>query len=95
MAGCMAIAAALVFVTVGCRETGGGVEAVESLPRSIASESPNSEPVTPEVADPAGNGDGPESILEFGLFGPVVPDLGTEAYESDCNMENDPYETCL
>ncbi len=41
-------------------------------------------------------GQGPESILEFGLFGPVVPTLESEGYyQSDCRFENDPYETCL
>lgn len=41
-------------------------------------------------------GQGPESILEFGLFGPVVPTLDSDGYyQSDCRFENDPYETCL
>ena len=40
-------------------------------------------------------GEGTESILEFGLFGPVLPDVGAEGYETDCGFENAPYETCL
>jgi hypothetical protein len=40
-------------------------------------------------------GEGTESILEFGLFGPVLPDVGAEGYETDCGFENAPFETCL
>ena len=83
-----------------CRESGGRVEAVEALPQSAA---PSSARVEPAVGEDRSAGPEPrrrgdedvESILEFGLFGPVLPAPEGVVYESDCRFENDPYEACL
>ena len=93
----LATIAVLVLVTFGCRDAGPGVQAVESLPRSVAAEEPRDDPGPSDTVlrGGAGGGGDPEPIFEFGLFGPVEPALGADIYESDCNFEDDPYETCL
>lgn len=75
----------------GCREAGDRIEAVEVLPAAA----PLEQPAQAEAEPTRRGGEGPESILEFGLFGPAVSALDAEISESDCNFENDPYETCL
>ncbi len=94
----LATVAVLVLVTSGCGD-GRGVKAVESLPRSVAAERPGDESEPPDTVEPETaeadrpSGAGPEALFEFGLFGPAAPSADT--YESDCNFEDDPYETCL
>ncbi len=91
---------ALVTLLTGCGETGGRIEAVEALPQSPSSQSVA---VDPSAADGESggseltrrSGERPDAILEFGLFGPVLPASEGETYETDCRFEDDPYETCL
>jgi hypothetical protein len=87
------------LLVAGCGETGGRVEAVETLARPEAAspvvvEAPAGEPAG--GGEPTRRGDGNvESILEFGLFGPALPPAEGVVYETDCRFEDDPYETCL
>ena len=89
-----------VAVLLGCGGTESGVGAVESMPRSIAAEAGGAGSTGAELATNNDTatllaGDGPQAILEFGLFGPVVPVSDSETYEADCRFDDDPYETCL
>ena len=87
---------------IGCDGAGGGVEAVDSVPLSLGTESAaenasaidgaaTSSPTTSSDLSVVGES---RVILEFGLFGPM-PMTDAETYESDCRFEDDPYETCL
>lgn len=82
---------------LGAVPTVGRAQAGGSEIGSVGANTPGpSSPVAPSDDRIRRGGQGPESILEFGLFGPVVPTLESEGYyQSDCRFENDPYETCL
>ena len=85
----------LAIMLSACGEPRGSIETIEPLPRSVVLETPGAVPGTEDVQQPSRRGEGPESVLEFGLFGPVVPALGNDTYEVDCQFDDDPYETCL
>ena len=90
---------ALAALAAGCGETSDRIEAVDALPQS----GPQSQGVASTPGDwESGGGEatrrsseGTDGILEYGLFGPVLPVSENDTYESDCRFQDDPYETCL
>lgn len=96
-AGLVLLAASFVWGCGGAGTELGAVQAVGRATDAEASPLTGTGEATPPSADRIRRGgDGPASILEFGLFGPVVPTLEGEGYyQGDCRFENDPYETCL
>ncbi len=90
---------ALVVVLAGCGGAGDRIEAVDTLPQApsqsigVGQTTSDGESGSSELT--RRGGEEPGAILEYGLFGPVLPASEGEIYETDCRFEDDPYETCL
>lgn len=89
----LALVLLLVSMTMtACDRVAPEVSGVENPPTGGAVSEDVERASAPELRS---GGEGTEPILEFGLFGPVLSDVGAEGYETDCGFENAPYETCL